>query len=326
MPYIEDNLPYKVPYLIYVDPTNLCNFKCNFCPTGNKFLLKDINRPAGFMTMEIFNKFVGDLKKMIKRYNQKPDSILLFKDGEPLLNPNLISMIKAVKENNLTDVLHITSNASKLNEDISRKLITSGLNQIRFSIYGVDDESYKQNGNTIKFDLIYNNIKEFWKINKEHGYPIEVVCKIIDNYPDNQINEFKRKFEKICSRIHIEKFHNWSDTENWEIKNKGSYPSLNSNLEEDFLCAQPFSRLTVLFNGDVTPCCVDWSHKLVVGNIKNDSLDYIWNNLANKIRQEHIENSFKEDSPCVNCDYKVTRSKYDKIYNKEKKLNSMFKS
>ena len=67
------------------------------------------------------------------------------------------------------------------------------------------------------------------------------------------------------------------------------------------------------------------SHKLVVGNIKIDSLDYIWNNLANKIRQEHIQNSFKEDSPCVNCDYKVTRSKYDKIYNKEK-LNLMFKS
>jgi len=65
MPYIEDNLPYKVPYLIYVDPTNLCNFKCNFCPTGNKFLLKDVKRPAGFMTMEIFDKFVGDLKKMI---------------------------------------------------------------------------------------------------------------------------------------------------------------------------------------------------------------------------------------------------------------------
>ena len=91
------------------------------------------------------------------------------------------------------------------------------MNQIRFSIYGVDDESYKQNGNTIKFDLIYNN-KRIWKINKEHSYPIEVVCKIIDNYPDDQINEFRRKFEKICSRIHIEKFHNWSDTENWEIK------------------------------------------------------------------------------------------------------------
>ena len=323
MPYIEDNLPYRVPYLIYVDPTNLCNFKCNFCPTGNKFLLKDISRPAGMMKTEIFEKFVGDLKKMITKYKKKPSSILLFKDGEPLMNPNLISMIKKVKENNLTEHMHITSNASRLNTKISKELINSGLDQIRFSIYGVDDNSYKQNGNNIKFDLIYNNIKEFWEINKEHSFPVEVVCKIIDCYTEKQISEFKKKFEKISSRLHIEKFHKWSDSDSWEIKNNDTYKKYKT--EEEFLCAQPFSRLTVLFNGDVTPCCVDWSHKLVVGNIKDNSLDHIWNNLANKLRQEHIQNSFKKDSPCLTCDYKVTRSKFDKIYNKEKKLNQMFK-
>lgn len=324
MPYIEDNLPYKVPYLIYVDPTNLCNFRCNFCPTGNKFLLKDVKRPAGFMTMEIFDKFVGDLKKMITKYNKKPDGLLLFKDGEPLMNPNLIRMIKSVKENNLTDHIHITSNASRLTPEISKNLINSGLDQIRFSIYGVDDETYKQNGNIIKFDLIYENIKKFWEINKQHNFPVEVICKIIDNYPKEQIKEFKKKFEKICNKLHIEVFHKWSDSENWDMKNNESYS--NPNSEDYFLCAQPFSRITVLFNGDVTPCCVDWAHKLVVGNIKDHSLDHIWNILANRIRQQHIHNSFEKDSPCANCDYKITRSKYDKIYDKEKKLDLMFKN
>ena len=31
---IKDILPLKVPMLIWIDPTNMCNFKCVFCPTG----------------------------------------------------------------------------------------------------------------------------------------------------------------------------------------------------------------------------------------------------------------------------------------------------
>ena len=95
-------------------------------------------------------------------------------------------------------------------------------------------------------------------------------------------------------------------------------------MEKDFICAQPFSRLTVLFNGDVTPCCVDWSHKLVVGNINSESLDHIWNSLCNKIRHQHIKNSFDDDSPCIKCDYKSKRTKYDKIYNQNNTLNKIY--
>ena len=62
MPYIKDNLPYNVPYQIYIDPSNLCNFKCNFCPTGNTKLMKNIQRPAGMMKMATFKKFIDDTK------------------------------------------------------------------------------------------------------------------------------------------------------------------------------------------------------------------------------------------------------------------------
>ena len=43
--YIKDVLPLNVPLVIFIDPSNVCNFKCIFCPTGDDKLLSKINRP-----------------------------------------------------------------------------------------------------------------------------------------------------------------------------------------------------------------------------------------------------------------------------------------
>ena len=29
-------IPLKTPYLLFIDPSNACNFKCNFCAPQNK--------------------------------------------------------------------------------------------------------------------------------------------------------------------------------------------------------------------------------------------------------------------------------------------------
>jgi radical SAM protein with 4Fe4S-binding SPASM domain len=322
MPYIEENVPYRVPYQIYLDPTNLCNFKCHFCPTGNKKLLKSVSRPAGMMKFQLFEKFISDLSNMVKKYNQKPDGIFLFKDGEPTLNPDLPRMIEFTSSKNLSDCVHITTNASLMTPELSEKLINAGLNDIRFSVYGVDDISYFANTKRkVDFDKIYKNIKNFWNINKSYGYPVKVHTKIMNIYSDNQIDEFKKKFNDISSEVFVEGFHKWSNSDKWKIEEK---EHLIKKTKVDFICAQPFSRMTILFNGDVTPCCVDWSHDLVVANINDHSLDKIWNKMTNELRRQHIHNDFSESSPCFDCDYVTKRTKYDRIYNKTGKLNKIY--
>lgn len=321
MPHIEENLPYNVPYQIYIDPSNLCNFRCHFCPTGNKKLLKEVARPAGMMRFEIFEKFVSELSLMVEKYGQKPDTIYLFKDGEPTMNPDLPEMISLLNEKKLADCIHITSNASRLTPSLSEKLISAGLTEIRFSVYGVNDETYNDSTNrNIKFDDILENIKEFWKINEKYGFPVNVNAKIMNLYTEKQIEDFKNQFEKISTKVSIEGLHKWSNSDKWEMHNEDKI----SKKDSDFICAQPFSRMTILFNGDVTPCCVDWSHQLVVANIEEHSLDHIWNSLTNKLRRQHISNQIPPSSACFDCDYKNSRSKYDKIYNQAGKLGEMF--
>ena len=72
------------------------------------------------------------------------------------------------------------------------------------------------------------------------------------------------------------------------------------NTERLYLCSTIF-KINRTFQWRRNPCCVDWSHKLVVGNVNSESLDHIWNSLCNKIRHQHIKNSFVEDSPCISA-------------------------
>jgi hypothetical protein len=51
-------LPQSVPYGMNIDPTNLCNFRCPFCPTGNPAALARVARPKGVMKLEVFQKIL----------------------------------------------------------------------------------------------------------------------------------------------------------------------------------------------------------------------------------------------------------------------------
>ena len=304
---IKDILPLEVPMIIFIDPSNRCNFKCVFCPTGDSELLKSINRPIGMMDMETYQKIINDLSDIIKKYKQKPIQISLFKDGEPLLNKNIVKMIEILSQNDLADTIEITTNASALNPKLSENLIKAGLKKIRYSIYHLDDMGYhKVTNNKISFKRILNNIKNFWELKQSLNSDIHVTSKIL-NYDLNkdQENFFKKTFSPFCDETKIEYLHGWSNGNLKDLKlgkNKGkTVNGLDINFRK--VCSQPFTRLTILHNGDVTPCCVDWSHKLVAGNINKESLDKIWNINCNELRLKHLEQKIETDSPCNNCDY-----------------------
>ena len=60
---LGEKAPLPGPMLMYLEPTNLCNIRCAFCPTGDKPLLKQVGRPGGVMKWELFTKIVDDLKQ-----------------------------------------------------------------------------------------------------------------------------------------------------------------------------------------------------------------------------------------------------------------------
>ena len=100
-------LPLDTPLKVQIDPSNICNFKCLFCPTGDDQLLSNVTyRENKIMSLKRY-KFVLD---GLKDFPQKIKVLRFAKDGEPLINKNLHKMIEYAKKLDIADKINLITN------------------------------------------------------------------------------------------------------------------------------------------------------------------------------------------------------------------------
>jgi radical SAM protein with 4Fe4S-binding SPASM domain len=67
-------------------------------------------------------------------------------------------------------------------------------------------------------------------------------------------------------------------------------------------CSGPFKYKFIAANGDVTVCCLDTEKELVIGNIKEQSLEEIWDSpKAHELRMAHIKGDLGRYPVCQRC-------------------------
>ena len=128
---LEDVVPLSLPLVMMIDPTNRCNFKCVFCATGDDRLLKTAPlRSLGDMPLDLFKKIIDDIDAFLP---SKIKRVQLYKDGEPLLHPNIIEMISYAKNSTAIGEVDLTSNGSLIDRNMANALVVSKLDSIRIS-------------------------------------------------------------------------------------------------------------------------------------------------------------------------------------------------
>ena len=80
---LKDNIPLETPYVIYIEPSGFCNFKCKFCHQYE--YPEKMKELASLMSFETVENLVSGLKK----FGQKVKLIRICGQGEPLINKNL---------------------------------------------------------------------------------------------------------------------------------------------------------------------------------------------------------------------------------------------
>ena len=252
--------------------------------------------------------------------------------GEPLLHPKLDKFIHYAKQKGILETI-INTNATKLNEDLSIKLINSGLDLLIFSFDGGTKESYEKlrpgRFKKNKFKDIYNNIRNFNKIRKKLNkkFPATKIQMVLTDETFYEQKEFLKLFKDFVDDVSVKQYSerggNIKDLEEKNIKanniksdsiflRKPDGTILVSN--DRIPCSQPFQRLLITYDGRVSMCCYDWGAMHPVGYVSE---------LGLKLNNKHYE-EVKENILNKKKGFDMMLPEIPKIYSyPEKKVQSL---
>ena len=274
------------PVRLWIEPTNHCNLQCVMCPN------KELNEEEkGYMDFILFKKIIDEASTFAIDVN-------LQHRGESLLHPEIIQMTIYAREKNLITKLH--TNGTLLDEEMSNRIIESGLDYLTFSFDGTDKDTYESIRVKGNFEETTSNIIRFLRIKQERKSKRPFTTLELINFPtSNQKNTFlKRKdFLNRFNRLHlnkvkIKKMHNWA----------GRIPK-NQSLKTFSPCTFPWYASVIFWDGSVLPCPQDFFGSYVLGNVQNSSLAEIWNNgKMMSLRTNMGRREISDLKTCKDCD------------------------
>lgn len=282
---INSNLSIFPPKLI-VESTNMCNAACVMCPYPH------MTRRKGVMSFELFQDIVDEFSTSPKTTRLQMNNI-----GEPFLDRSLLKKIQYAKEQGI-DSVFCFNNGSQLDEKTSKELIDSGLDRMIISLDGTDKASYEKVRKNLVFDEVLNNIKNLAELKAEKGAqnPRVELHITVSNVNKSEERHFARKMEKLADSVSIAYAHDWAGQLKPD-KNGGQ----GGKRIQGAPCANLWSELTILWDGSVALCCLDYEGKILLGDVNDSSIKTIWNgDKLKSIRALHLKREFT--SPlCQRC-------------------------
>jgi radical SAM protein with 4Fe4S-binding SPASM domain len=281
---------------VYLEITNVCNLKCDFCPA--------MKRKAEFMSEAIFERILDQIKPFT-------DYIYLHVKGEPLLHPNLGSFLDISYEKGFQ--VNITTNGTLIDKAADSLIEKPAVRQMNFSLH-----SFDANQCEISKDEYIDSILRFssraiiessmiislrlWNLDEalltedQRKRNLDIIHKIEEYFKlpyKIQGNLSEAKALKICDRVYL--------NQEYEFK----WPDLNE--EEDFnkgSCLGLRNQIAILVNGTVVPCCLDGEGIINLGNIHEYKFsDIISGKRAENIRLGFCNNHVVEEL-CRKCGFR----------------------
>lgn len=296
---LHEMLPLKQPLRVQIDPTDICNFRCNMC------FHSKVKLEGSMMTLDTYKRIIEQLLD----FDEPISSLQLVGLGEPLLNKNIDKFISIAKENKVANEVTINTNGSLLTHDLSERLIEAGLDRLVVSLNGLSSEDYFKFANVkIDFEKKCNELKYFFNIRKK----CKLIIRTIDEYFTEQKKDaFVEMFKDISDRLFINHMENvWPDL---QVLAEDKIKNDNKVNKELSVCPMPFYVLLIHPNGEVSPCCVDYKFKSNnLGNINSDTLKNIWSGLAiSNLRYQTLKGKEIDYKGCKGCTYAEYSFNYD---------------
>ena len=302
--YTPSYLFQKIPSMIIIETTNICNLRCPVCPTTI-----DMHRSRGFMDFDLYKSIIDEFDG----HKKKPEIAMNF-SGEPMLHKNIYKFVEyASKKGHRT---YISTNVTAMNEKNSKEMINSGLSDIHLCIDGFSNKSHDTYRIGSDFKDIKRNIETFIKAKKSlnSSSPNVIIQTLLTSLSENEKEDMINWASDIGANSIDFKSFNLGSYTSGEIKEKYSYllPSdkkFRRHKSNNFksYCTIPYHQALVYWNGDLGLCCTDFDKKVKMPNIRNNGgfLKTLFSKEVIDIRKKGLNKKYDICSGCSigNADY-----------------------
>jgi MoaA/NifB/PqqE/SkfB family radical SAM enzyme len=262
-----DSLFTRLPSIIVIDVTNSCNLACPVCPVTIA-----MSRKRGMMPMPVFRRIVDDFRDR----PEKPEIFFNF-SGEPTLNRRLPEFVACATQHGHKTFL--STNATRIDERLSRALIEAGLDRVYLCMDGFDAEAQEAYRVKSRFAVVKRNIETFVRLKHEHGSgrPLCILQTLLTRYSEGQVGAIEAWAREIgLDRIRFKTFSTGTYTTAEEkalaqrfLPENPAYRRIQDG-DTPTVCHEPLHSTVVYFDGDLGLCCIDYDKKVRMPNIMRD--------------------------------------------------------
>ena len=267
------------PYVIIVDPGNICNLKCPLCPTG----LQEEGVKRQFMSMDVFRKTID----LFAPYGYE---VILHNWGEPFLHRDILKMVTYCKQKNLATSLSSNLNVLSVSPE---EIVRSGLEYLIVSLDGLTQDVYSQyrrNGNISKVLENVRGIVQAKRALKSSTPTIEWQFLVM-KHNVHQIEQARGKAQELG--VDLLRFIPVGlpfDSSNKKALGEKWFPLQNDPDSEEYIddrflqkplpggCFYLYRSVTITPGGKVAPCCAVWKDLDHFGDLQQEHFMEIWNN------------------------------------------------
>lgn len=294
-----------MPEHVHIEPTNACNLRCAHCHQSRPGEV--FTKRRGMMDLDLYRKVIDECKTFASR-------ISLDNQGEPLLHPGILEMIKYAKDSGL--MVSLLTNATRMTEEIARRLVELRLDRIVFSFEGSNKAVHEKVRRRSCYEETLKNLLTFIKLNYESGRHTFICMSMVESsYTKHDVQAYRDFFNRLpIDTIYVNPMLKMSSASILSDEvNMEKYRDIA--FEDQPVCRLPWESIVVNWDGLVSACPVDCNESHIVGDANCEPLRKIFNGeRMKKFRLCHMKKDFswiEEFGPlCDSCNCRYSEE-YD---------------
>jgi len=322
------------PYNMKIESTNICNTKCQLCPTGIGLQ----GRPKGKMDTE---KYYGLIKKL--RWHLFGLDLSMW--GDPLIVPDIYKMIRYAHDQGIWTYISSNLHAYKPGKGQAEQLVNSGLDMLTCSLHGATQETFQIYQPGKSFGDTVAKVREIVETRDRLGSstPVIQLNYVVTKHNEHEREQFKQLAEELGCRAvfstasmnvrflgqdkklqslglaeDVMKNKVKDHLERWlpedkefvlkpyeQMKRDGEDGQSDYNGKKLFDCSWPWRMAVVNYDGEVSTCCGSFDSTEDMGNVFEQPFGKVWNGdkyvKARRSFKKKVSAADAEGNPCVDC-------------------------